>query len=364
MSKPVSKSWIGAFVVGAIALLVLAIAIFGSGAFLAKRPVVVMFFQATVKGLNAGAPVLFRGVPIGSVKQIDILADPQRVSAQIPVYAELDPERVRTTGERIDFLKELPRLIQAGLRAQLELQSLVTGQLVISVDYFPDTKAVLVGADPRYPEIPTKPTELQEFLKKIETLPIDELVRNLNDTVVGINQLVRSPEMTATVRNLSEFTKDLKPFLTRLDRQVERLASTIDQTVKEYGQVARDADGLIKNLDHQVEGLVPTIDQTVKEYGQVARDADGLIKNVDKEIPALAANLQKTLEDVQATLGQARQTLATAENFLADDGEVGYELTQTLSEISGAARSIRQLADLLRRDPDALIWGRRASGGR
>jgi paraquat-inducible protein B len=214
-----------------------------------------------------------------------------------------------------------------------------------------------VGADPRYPEIPTKPTELQEFLKKIETLPIDELVRNLNDTVVGINKLVRSPELTATVRNLSEFTKDLKPFLANLDREVAGLASTIDQTVKEYGQLARDADKLVNDVDKEVPVISAGLQKTLE-------DADTLINNVDREVPAVAAGLQKTLEDVQATLAQARQTLATAENFLADDGEVRYELTHTLSEISGAARSIRQLADLLRRDPDALIWGRRASGGR
>ncbi len=332
MSQPVRKSLIGAFVVGAIALLVLAIGIFGSGRFLAKRPVVVMFFQGSVKGLNAGAPVLFRGVPIGSVKQIDIVADPEKIGAQIPVYAEFDPERIKTTGKRIEPLENLPRLIQAGLRAELETQSLVTGQLVINIDYFPDTKAVLVGADPRYPEIPTKPTELHEFLKKLESLPIDDLIRNLNDTVVGLNKLVNSPDLTTTVRNLGEITKDLKTYLANLDREVAQLATTIDQTVK--------------------------------EYGQVAQDADTLIKNVDREVPALAAGLQKTLEDVQATLAQTRQTLAKAENFLSDDGEVGYELTQTMSEISRAARSIRQLADFLRRDPDALVWGRSASGGR
>ncbi|MGE5849993.1 MAG: MlaD family protein [Candidatus Methylomirabilota bacterium] len=327
-----SKSLIGAFVVGAIALLVVAIAIFGSGKFLAKRPMVVMFFQGSVKGLNAGAPVLFRGVPIGSVKEIDIVADPQKRSTQIPVYAEIDPERIKYIGEKRDPVKELDRLIQAGLRAELETQSLVTGQLAINLDYFPDTTPVLVGADPRYPEIPTKPTELHLFLQKLETLPIDELVRNLNDTVVGINQLVRSPELTATVRNLSEFTKDLKPFLANLDRGVAQLVSTIDQTVK--------------------------------EYGQVARDADRLVNDVDKEVPAIASGLKKTLEDVQATLAQARQTLVKAENFLADDGEVEYELTQTMSEISRAARSIRQLADVLRQNPDSLIWGRKASGGR
>ncbi len=337
MGKPVRKSLIGAFVVGAIALLVLAITIFGSGKFLAKRPIVVMFFQGSVKGLTAGAPVLFRGVPVGSVKQIDMVVDLKKVTVQIPVYIEIDPERIK----RLDQLQnqapgqvgwEVRLLVQAGLRAELELQSLVTGQLVINLDFFPETKAVLVGGDLRYPEIPTKPTELQEFLKKIATLPIDDLVRNLNDTVVGINKFVRSPELTATVHNLSEFTKDLKPFLANLDREVARLASTLDQTLK--------------------------------EYGQLAQDADKLVKDVDKEIPALAASLQKTLEDVQATLAQARQTLATAENFLSDDGEVGYELTQTMSEISRAARSIRQLADFLRRDPDALLWGRRASGGR
>jgi paraquat-inducible protein B len=257
----VRKSWIGAFVVGAIALLVLAIAIFGPGKFLEKRPVVVMLFQGSVKGLNTGSPLLFRGVPIGSVKEINIVADPQKLSIQIPVYAEFDPERIKTTTElRPEPLKNLNRLIQAGLRAELEAQSLVTGQLLINLDFFPDTTPVLVGADPRYPEVPTKPTELHEFLKKLEALPIDELVRNLNDTVVGLNTLVSSPELTATVRNPSEFTKELKPFLANLDREVARLASSLDQTVKEFGQVARDADTMIN-------------------------DADRLVKNVDKEVP-------------------------------------------------------------------------------
>jgi len=355
MSKPVRKSLIGAFVVGAIALLVLAIAIFGSGRFLAKRAVVVMFFQGSVKGLNVGAPVVFRGVPIGSVKQIDMVVDLKKVMVQIPVYAEIDSDRIK----RVDQLQnlapgqvgwEVRLLVQAGLRAELELQSLVTGQLVINLDFFPETKAVLVGGDLRYPEIPTKPTGLQQFVRKIETLPLDELVRNLNDTVVGLNKLVNSPELTATVRNLSEVTQDLKPFLANLDRQVERLAPTIDQTVKEYGQLARTANA-------QVE-------QVGSKATDVAADVQKLVEDVDREVPALAAGLQKTLEDVQATLAQARQTLAKAENFLSDDGEVGYELTRTMSEISGAARSIRQLADFLNRDPDAIIWGRSASGGR
>ena len=178
MSKPISKSLIGAFVVGAVALLLVGVAIFGSGRFFVTRPQVVMFFQGSVKGLSVGAPVMFRGVPIGNVTDIELVSNVKEHTTLIPVFADFDPNRFRLAGaKRGEFspLSQLKSQIDAGLRAQLELQSFVTGQLMINVDYYPDTPVVLVGAEPGVPEIPTIPSAMQRLTKKIEDLPIEEI---------------------------------------------------------------------------------------------------------------------------------------------------------------------------------------------
>ena len=97
MSKQVNKTLIGAFVVGAIALLVAALVIFGSGAFFKNRPKFVMYFDTSVKGLNVGSPVNFRGVPIGAVTDIQLLFNTEDLKLKIPVFIELYPERIVVT---------------------------------------------------------------------------------------------------------------------------------------------------------------------------------------------------------------------------------------------------------------------------
>ena len=136
MSKAASKTLIGAFVIGAIALAVIAVIIFGSGKFFTKRPVYVMFFEGSVKGLNEGSQVNFRGVKIGSVKDIELKFDAKDLAFLIPVYVEIDPTKVTGFKGTIGREEAWEELIQKGLRAQLELQSVLTGQLMINVTSF------------------------------------------------------------------------------------------------------------------------------------------------------------------------------------------------------------------------------------
>jgi paraquat-inducible protein B len=402
MSKPISKSVIGAFVVGAIALLLVAIAIFGSGRFFAKRPVVVMFFQGSVKGLSVGAPVMFRGVPIGNVTDIEIVVDRKDRTVVIPVYAEFDPMRFQERGlkgERFPPLANLKESIAAGMRAQLELQSFVTGQLMINVDFYPDTPVVLVGAEPGTPEIPTIPSSMQRLVKKFEDLPIEEIAQNVNTAVMGVSRLVNSPEVAKAIADVSQAANELKGLVGNMNRQMGPLVATVDQSVKKYGKLAddtgqelgkarqaieetlgdvrtlvrdtdaqvaptagavretlRDVRTLVRSLDAQVSSVAATLNETAKEYGTLARTVDG-------EVPALSTRLQQVLGDVQVTLAKLRDALGAAEGALGGDSSLRYDITSTLSDISAAARAIRQLADSVNRDPESLLRGRNVPGG-
>jgi paraquat-inducible protein B len=399
MSKPISKALIGGFVVGAVGLLLVAVSIFGSGRFFAKRPVVVMYFEGSVKGLSVGAPVIFRGVPIGNVTDIRLIANVKDRTVLIPVYADFDPMRFQQKGGHISPLANLKEQIAAGLRAQLELQSFVTGQLMINVDYFPNTPVVLVGAEPGVPEIPTIPSTMQRLVKKFEDLPIEEIAQNVNTAVMGVSRLVNSPEVAKAIADVSQAANELKGLVGNMNRQMGPLVATIDQSVKKYGKLAddtgqelgkarqaieetlgdvrtlvRDTDAqvaptagavretlgdvrtLVRSLDAQVSSVAATLNETAKEYGTLARTVDG-------EVPALSTRLQQVLGDVQVTLAKLRDALGAAEGALGGDSSLRYDITSTLSDISAAARAIRQLADSVNRDPESLLRGRNVPGG-
>ena len=140
MSKQANKTLIGAFVVGAVALAVIGVLVFSSGEFFTEKRTFVMYFEGSVKGLDEGAPVIFRGVRIGSVTNIILRADPNDLSITIPIFVEIEPERFEMGGSRKHSPEETSRiLIQRGLKAELEMQSLVTGKLIVALDFFPDT---------------------------------------------------------------------------------------------------------------------------------------------------------------------------------------------------------------------------------
>ena len=175
MKKDASAILTGAFVIGAVILVVAGIILFGSRGFLAQRPVYVMYFEGSVKGLSEGAPVVFRGVRVGWVKNISLRFDPDAASVRIPVLVEIDPETITGAQGRSEQQKYLGQLIDQGLKAQLQLQNVLTGQLVIALDFYPDRPVRLVDKDSRYPEIPTIPSSLEQFTRTIENLPIEEM---------------------------------------------------------------------------------------------------------------------------------------------------------------------------------------------
>ena len=208
MSKHANPTVIGAFVVGALILAVMAILLLGSGDLFIQKPRFVLYFKGSVKGLNVGSPVNFRGVNIGTVTNVQLVMGKSGSDIRIPVTIEINPGSFIRSEQMIGGMTEsrkekLAELIDAGMRAQLQLQSLLTGQLFIQLDFYPGTRVDLVGDD-RYPEIPTIPTPIEKITKKLEDFPVEQVMNNIISTSQGLNKLVNSPELHQSIQSLKE----------------------------------------------------------------------------------------------------------------------------------------------------------------
>jgi len=324
MSKPIGKPIIGAFVVGAVAIVVAGLFVLGGGKFLEKKYMRVMYFDGSVKGLKVGAPVTFRGVEIGTVTNIVIRENPKDLTTRIPVIVEIDPDRIETPGGHLD--DQLPRMIKRGLRAKLDLQSLVTGQLQIELDYMPDTKARLVGGKSKYAEIPTVPSTLSKFAKEVEQIPIHEIGQRVSATLASIEKFMANPELGQGVKNLNQTTLDLQ--------------------------------NLIKGVSRHVDPFLGSATVAMGHAGE-------LVLNVNKQIDPLAAEIKKTADAVTGAADAARPALKEAGRALANiaaltakGSEERRKLDSTLNELRAAARSIKVFAEYLERHPEALIRGK------
>ena len=166
MAKQANRMMIGGFVVLAVIIMAASLVVFGSGKFFQKTVKCVMYFDESVKGLSVGAPVLFQGVQIGSVTSIVLQVDPGKMQTQIPVIIEYEPEKFQVAASREmlrDPRKNIPKLIEKGLRAQLGMQSFITGQLVIELDFYPDTPASSQEHRAKdYIEIPNHPVHQRQ----------------------------------------------------------------------------------------------------------------------------------------------------------------------------------------------------------
>ena len=316
MSKHANPTIIGAFVVGAIALAVAAILILaGDQLFRQDTSKFVMYFHGSVKGLNVGSPVMFRGVNIGTVTQIQLVVGKTDVDVDIPVIVEIDNTRfihAHPESLKAETDDDMEKLIKAGLRAQLQLQSLLTGQLFIQIDFRPGTPVNLVGDEmyaTKYEEMPTIPTPIEKLGQSLQDFPIEKVLKNITSTAEGLDKLVNSPELNQSIVALHEALDQFKSLVTRLETAVDPLAS--------------NANGMMG-------------------------DARVTLRN-----------LNTAVDDAREALRQADKTLESADTLVSND-QVVAQIEQTLTAISSAARSIQLLAEAIERRPESLIRGRQS----
>ena len=226
--KKIDPRVIGSFVIGAIILTVAGLLFFGPGGFLAETKRYVIFFESSVKGLTIGSPVRFRGVKIGQIRQINVRLQTQGFKFYIPIVIEIDPSKFNVDGTDqniVDVIKAsvfgddsiLP-LVKKGLRAEMRLDSLVTGQLYINMDMFPDTPIILTGGNSDYPELPAIKSSLEVLSQTFEEIPLKEMTNRLMRIIEGVDKLISSSTIHDTLENLNEATNQLNIFLQNLDK--------------------------------------------------------------------------------------------------------------------------------------------------
>jgi paraquat-inducible protein B len=299
MSKKASSSRIGAFVIGAIVLVTVVIAIFGTGRVFTQMEHYVVYFQGSAAGLDKGSPVKLKGVKIGEVTDVTaVFAD--NWEFYVEVIIETDNRAVVNASgmEGVTPEEEITALIARGLRAQLETQSMVLGQKYVKLDLFPDSELRYQFLNQNYPEIPSIPTveeqigvTLSRLVDKIDDIPIAELSQATLSLIQGVDSLVHSQELRGAIVAIERVLNETSVILAEVNEQI--------------GPVSADV-------------------------AEVTAAMTGAI--------AAADTLLVTLRGV------------TVEN----QGDV-YTAVKELSEV---ARSLRNLLDYLQRHPDAIIWGK------
>ena len=348
MNGKASKTLIGAFVVGAVILIVAGLMVFGSGKFMEKTEEFVLFFEGSVKGLSVGAPVLVGGVKIGSVKSINLEYNPKTLVFYVPVIIETLPDKIRLLkGKRIPIDKMMPLLIKRGLRAQLTMGSLITGQLIVELDYHPDTPVKLVGFNKEYPEIPTIPSTFQAIFDTLKELPLKETLERLISAVKAFEKILQSPKIPEILHSATLALTDARKLLNDVDSHVAPLAESMDDTLLEYKKIAT-------HVNEQVDPLMENATHTVK-------DARKLVKSMDQKLETLAVKIAKGLEASHEAMDQARKTLEVLQSRLGKDSPLLNQVDNTLREFSEMARAIRSLANYLSRHPEALLRGKSGS---
>lgn len=328
MQSKISPTLIGSFVLATLVLGLGSLFLLSNGS-LAKKPTLfILYFEGDVKGLQVGSPVNFRGVKVGEVESMSITYFHESQEFRIPVVIGIEDSRVEVEGVVTDQsgILELNKLIQQGLRARLNLQSLVTGRLEIELDFMPDTPIRLVNEDDSYPEIPTIQSSMEKLATAIDKIPVERITQRLSEILDSIDGMMDHGGLKNLITSLSQITE-------RLDKVSQLLVEEAPVLLNNSNATLVEARAMISDV------------------ADTAKETQTLIATTDKKLSSAFSRWDSTLR-------QVGDTAKSADQVLNQDSELMSQLTMTLRELGSAARSIRIMSEYLERHPEALLRGK------
>lgn len=318
---------IGSFLIGAVIIIVAGTAILAGNTWFTNRTTFVSYFKETVNGLEEGAPVKFQGAPVGTVSNIRIQIDERDKTFQVQVEYEIDIKSLRTQlGTYVNLSQQpvLDQQIKDGLRAQLQMESIVSGMLYIELSYRKDAKPPeLEPRATKWPEIPTTPSlmaalgtgagsvvaEVVKVLFKVNEMLAAIDMPEINAAVVAsahsVQRLVDAPELRAALKEVPNMTAQLNRTMARVDT----LAATANAA-----------------------------------------------------IDPMATDLKGATKELHATLQSLRRTIDETQGLLSTDSGLGFGLEAALVNMKEATNALRQLMDAIERNPDMLLRGKKPMG--
>jgi paraquat-inducible protein B len=322
MSKKANPTSIGLFFTVGLALAMAGMLLFSSRSLFHPQQKDILYFNASLKGLNPGAPVKFRGVTIGSVVEIRIRHNQAGNDFAMPVLIAIDEKLAQSkSDEQLDIggKARLHQLISQGFRGRLEAESLVTGVLYVELEIVPNAPPpVFHQLKPEYHEIPTLPSQVQQLLAELAHFDI---------------------------RGISE---KLTSLLSRLDASLSQL---------NVAEINAGVTNLLRSANHLV--TTPDLTNSLAALKQTLDKAGGLLKRIDDRVDPLADGVTNTLYDARKTLADLRVGVRNVSDLLGPDSAFRPNLIRALEELGNASRAIAELAEFLERNPNALLTGKK-----
>lgn len=321
MASRSTKTLVGTFVIMGLLLFTVGIVALGGGQFFNDSLEYTLYFDGSVSGLAIGAPVVFRGVPMGSVTQISLVANTRDSNITIPVTIRIDDRSfIKPDGQSLSEsmqAKVLHRMVERGLRARLQMASLITGQYRVELDFFPNTPMNFKSANPDS-EIPTIPSPIDTLQRIIARIPMEDMAHSL----------------TLVLQNITDAIGQ---------GQLKQALAEITGTFQELRTLFSQNSPLVKALEHSLTQI------------------DGATKSVVAEVPVALQAFENAMNGLSRAADALRKAGSSADYAISRDSPTMNDLRRLLQDAAAAARSLRNFADMLERNPEALIKGRHGS---
>jgi paraquat-inducible protein B len=288
-----------------------------------KKIKFIMFFESSIRGLNLGAPVEFKGIKVGTVLDVRLEFDSGSTSFRIPVLIEIEPQRIIERGnEGADQSHQaLHKLVKRGLRARLQTGSLLTSKLFVELDMYPGSPINLSGSDTPYPELPTLPTSnfgaitqsAQDLLAKLNAIDIEKVtsvlidtiqtanktMHNADEAIESANTLIGTPGIPEAIENVRIALKNFKNITQKVDDS--NLIASATKTFNSADKTINNANTLI---------AAPGIPEAIEDIRIALKNFKNITQKVDDS--NLIASATETLSNVGETINKSNQTLSNA----------------------------------------------------
>jgi paraquat-inducible protein B len=279
----------------------------------------------------------------------------------IPVFIEVYPDSFEVVGEKLEaeeWKKALPELIELGLRGQLVTLSYITGQLAVDIDMYPDTPVVLKNLDEDYQEIPSIQSTLARMGKSLEKFNLNEINSHLVSILASADRILKNHNIDDSLNELKGVLQDARGLVGNVNAKVDPLAHNLNGTMN-------DTRKLLNNVDEKVKPLTDIAITTMQDFSNLARDVDAKLDHLSTSVTQAFNSVDSAFKSIGDLVGKdsstrdhLENTLKSIDDLVGKDSSTRDDLENTLKELSGAARSIRLLADYLEQHPDALLKGK------
>ena len=332
MAKRVNPTLVGAFVLGAFLLVIAAILVLGGENIFAQKRRFVVYFGDAIKGLTVGSPVTFKGVVVGRVANLKVRYVKETGRTEIPVLIDLDPNKVVTPNDDDEAGRLLHQMIDQGLRAQMNPESLITNQQVVQLDFFPGTPVRLVESNLPYPQIPSLPSSF------------DQLQASIGMAAQSLPDLAASATLA-----LNQVSNLLTP------ANQQKISHILDNLESVTGNLAAHGADLGKTL--------VSLQQASEELNRVLKAVDATLADNRQPLGEVVVKLGQTAESVKTLTDQLNGVLTENRTGLADfsNGTL-YDLGGLISDSRKLVRRANDTLDQLDRDPSRFLFGNNSQG--